>query len=91
VHASSNMKEIALGQMPGEGKVFIKGTLTDEGHECQALQSQSGELYTLVGDLKDFKVGDSVYVLGTIVPVNICMQGTTIAIDWMSEHAPRLS
>ena len=81
VHASSNMKEIPVSQLPGEGRVFVKGTLTDEGIECQVLQSESGESYTLVGDLKDFKVGDMVYVLGTIVPVSVCMQGTTIAID----------
>lgn len=91
VHASSNKKEILVGQLPGEGRVFVKGSLTDEGSKCQALQSQSGELYTLVGDLKDFKVGDTVYVLGTIVPVSFCMQGTTIAIDWISKHAPRCS
>jgi hypothetical protein len=91
VHASSNKKERSLGQLPGEGGVFVKGALTDEGSECQALQSQGGELYKLVGGLQDFKVEDTVYVLGTIVPVSIYMQGTTITIDWMSKHAPRCS
>lgn len=88
VHASSNMKEIPIGQMPGEGRVFVKGTLTDEGVECQTLRTESDELYTLAGDLqeKGFKVGDTVYVLGTIVPISFCMQGTTITIDWIGKE-----
>jgi len=89
VHASSNTKEALIGEVPGDRRVFVKGTLTDEGIECQALQAQNGELYTLVGDLKDFQVGDTVYVLGTIVPISFCMQGITIAVDWISKDAPK--
>jgi tetratricopeptide (TPR) repeat protein len=88
VHASSNAKEAFVDEVPGGGRVFVKGTLTDEGVECQALRAQSGELYTLAGDLKDFEVGDPVYVLGTVVPISFCMQGTTIAVDWIGKEAP---
>jgi hypothetical protein len=89
VHASSNTKEALVGEVPSGGRVFVKGTLTDEGIECQALHTENGELFTLVGDLEGFKVGDSVYVLGTIVPISFCMQGITIAVDWISKDAPK--
>lgn len=90
VHASSNSKEVFIGDTSvGERKIYVKGMLTDEGIECQALRTESGELYTLVGDLKDFKVGDTVYVLGTIVPISYCMQGITIAVDQISKTASK--
>ncbi len=90
VHASTNAKEAFLGgARPRDGKICVKGTLTDEGVECQALRTEAGELYTLVGDLHGFKDGDKVYLLGTIVPISFCMQGITIAIEWISKDAPK--
>jgi len=90
VHASSNMKEVLIGETPGEGrKVYVKGILTNEGIECQALRADSGELYTLVGDLQGFKIGDTVYVLGAIVLISVCMQGITIAVDQISKSASK--
>ena len=90
VHASSNAKEAFIGEISdGDHKICVKGTLTDEGVECQVLRAEDGELYTLVGDLKEFKIGDVVYVLGTIVPISFCMQGITIAVEWISKKAPK--
>jgi len=89
IHASENTKEALVGEGPKEGRVFVKGTLTDESIECQALRDQNDELYTLVGDLKGLKIGDTVYVLGAIVPISFCSQGITIAVDWMSKNAPK--
>lgn len=60
--------------------VTVKGKLTAEGVECQALRGADGVLYTLLGDPKDFKVGDEVCVTGTIVELSFCMQGITISI-----------
>lgn len=70
----------------GDRKVCVKGTLTDEGVECEALRAEGGQLYTVVGDLNDFKVGDMVYVLGTVVSVSFCMQGITIAVGSARTH-----
>jgi hypothetical protein len=88
VHASLNSKEALIGEVPDSGQVFVKGALTNEGVECQVLRTESGELYSLAGEVKEkgFKVGDTVYVLGTIVPISFCMQGTTIAIIWISKE-----
>ena len=72
------------------GAVCIKGTLTDEGIECQAFRSTDGELYTLMGDLKDFQNGDQVVVCGTIAGVSFCMQGTTINVSWIGTKAPKV-
>lgn len=90
VHTSTNTKEVLVGEIPrGNQKVYVKGALTNEGIECQTLRTESGELYTLAGDLKGFKVGDTVYVLGTIVPISFCMQGITIAVDQISKTASK--
>jgi hypothetical protein len=72
------------------GTVCIKGALTDEGVECQAFRSTDGELYTLMGDLKDFHNGDQVVVCGTIAGVSFCMQGTTINVSWIGTKAPKV-
>jgi len=64
----------------------VRGKLTDEGIECPALRSDSGELFTLVGDLNGFQNGDEVIVCGTIAGVSICMQGTTINMIWIGDE-----
>jgi hypothetical protein len=60
--------------------VVVVGKLTDEGVECRALRAEDGTLYTLVGDLKDFKTGDKVRVVGERVEISTCMQGTTLSV-----------
>ena len=60
--------------------VRIAGTLTDEGVECQALETDNGTVYTLIGNLRDFEVGDRVRVVGKVAEVSICQQGTTLEI-----------
>lgn len=73
------------GQGPGRGKggkpIQVRGTLTGEGVECQALRSANGQLYTLTGDLGGFKTGDKVRVKGEIAQVSTCQQGITIAVE----------
>jgi hypothetical protein len=75
----------------GTGTLCVKGTLTDEGVECQAFRSTDGELYTLVGDLNGFQNGDQVVVCGTIAGTSFCMQGTTINVSWIGKEAPKVS
>ena len=61
--------------------INVRGTLTGEGVECQALRGDDGELYTLTGDLSGFEEGDRVKVRGTVAEVSICQQGTTIEVQ----------
>jgi hypothetical protein len=61
--------------------INVRGTLTDEGVECQALRGDDGELYTLTGDLSGFEEGDRVKVRGTVAEISICQQGTTIEVQ----------
>jgi hypothetical protein len=60
--------------------VQISGHLTDEGVECQALRGDDGKLYTLTGDIGEYKVGDRVQVQGNRAQISFCMQGITIAV-----------
>ena len=85
VHASLNSK-IALLDRGGGRTIVVKGELTDEGVKCQALRTDTGELYTLVGDLQGFQVGDEVCVAGTIAESSICQQGLTIVVMWIGKH-----
>lgn len=61
-------------------QLFLEGELTDEGVECPAFRGDDGELYTLTGDMAGFQPGDRVRIVGTLVEVSICMQGTTVEI-----------
>ncbi len=90
IHASSNAIVSLVGEPSPKPKVVcINGTLTDDGVECQALRGEDGGLYTLVGDLGEFKNGDEVCVCGTIAELSVCMQGTTIAVSWIGAAPPR--
>ncbi|HED35478.1 MAG TPA: hypothetical protein ENJ08_14880 [Gammaproteobacteria bacterium] len=87
VHASQNSIVSLLNNDSSSGKtICIKGKLTDEGVECQALRTEDNELYTLVGDLKEFSVGDEVCISGSIAEISFCMQGTTVAVNWISKQ-----
>jgi hypothetical protein len=79
------------GQAPARGRdkggkpIQVRGTLTGEGVECQALRSADGQLYTLTGDLGGFKTGDRVRVKGEIAQISTCQQGITIAVEKIQE------
>ena len=89
IHASLN-SQLALVEQEGNDAttVCVRGTLTDEGVECQALRAESGKLYTLTGDLGEFGVGNEVYVAGTVAGISICQQGTTINVTWIGRTSP---
>lgn len=63
----------------------VEGTLTDEGVECPALRADDGTLYTLLGDLEGFGVGDEVVVVGSEVAISFCQQGTTLQVEQIFE------
>ena len=78
-------------KQPKTGFICVRGTLTDEGVECQALRGDDGQLYTLLGDLQGHKIGEEVIVCGNVVQISFCMQGTTISISWIGNEAARAS
>jgi hypothetical protein len=65
----------------GKGSVSLRGTLTAEGVECQALRGSDGQLYTLTGNLQGFNIGDKVHVVGALAEVSTCQQGKTISVE----------
>ena len=64
-----------------EGTIRVTGVLTDAGVECQALETDDDELYTLTGELGGYEAGDRVTVEGRVAGMSYCMQGTTIAVE----------
>ena len=89
VHASLNNKVALLKTANGAKTLCLKGVLTDEGVECQAFRTESDKLFTLVGDLKEFKTGDKVVVCGVSADRSFCMQGTTMIVSWIDKAPPR--
>lgn len=79
---SSGRATTSQGQaLPKPGQnVVVRGALTGEGVECQALRGDDGKLYTLAGKTTGFKAGDKVRVLGTVAEVSTCQQGTTLDV-----------
>lgn len=59
----------------------MRGPLTDEGVECQAMRGADGRLYTLVGDLAGLAAGAEACVCGRVAELSTCMQGVTLAIS----------
>jgi hypothetical protein len=88
VHASNNSQVALLSESNRPSTICVKGRLTDEGVECQTLRSLTNDLFTLVGELNGFKIGDEVVVCGTIADISFCMQGTTINVSWISKGVP---
>jgi hypothetical protein len=70
--------------LPKAGKkMVVRGVLTAEGVECQALRGDDGTLYTLAGvagKMEGFEVDDRVRVEGTVAEMSICQQGTTLDV-----------
>ena len=62
------------------GEVCVRGRLTEEGIECQAMRGADGRLYTLAGDLAGLAPGAEACVCGTVAELSTCMQGTTLAV-----------
>lgn len=69
---------------PGK-RICVRGRLTGEGIECQALRGDDGTLYTLVGPRITAKTGVPVCACGTLARFSTCMQGTTIVVDTLRQ------
>jgi hypothetical protein len=94
VRAKTNEKVVDVPRTEGKeavstastGKaITVIGKLTGEGVECHAMrEDRTNTLYTLTGNLKSFKDGDHVKVVGTIAQISTCMQGTTVVVSSIS-------
>ncbi len=74
---------LALGACsPGAdgGEVRVRGILTEEITDCQALTSEDGELYALTGDLGSVASGDLVEVTGTLGDEGDCDGGIVVRV-----------
>lgn len=80
--ATVNHVEVKGKAVEKPGKtVVVRGVLTDEGVECQALRSDDNTLYTLAGKIEGFQVGDRVKVTGKVAEVSTCQQGITLDVQ----------
>ena len=70
-----------VGGVDSAGSSSIVGILTDEGQNCPALRDDSGNLYTLLGDLEGYDDGDRVLVRGSVrADDRICGQAETVQV-----------
>jgi len=78
----------SAGPIARDGVIEIVGTLTDQGIECPLLQGDDGQGYTLAGpgptdNLGDLGPGARLCVRGRLAEVSFCMQGITVAVEWL--------
>jgi hypothetical protein len=67
-----------------EAETCLRGRLTGEGVECQAMRGPDGRLYTLVGNPGDAPTaGGEICVCGRVAELSSCMQGTTVVVTRM--------
>ncbi len=84
---ASCREEMAVPDARSDSGVTVKGTITGEGVECLALRDSANKLYTLAGETGAYGPGDEVCVKGEISEFSYCMQGTTIAVEWIGPVA----
>jgi LysM repeat protein len=70
----------AGGIPPSGSSSSIVGVLTNEGEQCRALRDDSGNLFTLLGDLGGFDDGDRVLIQGVRADNRICGQAATVQV-----------
>ena len=80
VLGASSSHPVAGSQRSGR-RIVVTGRLTGEGVECQSFRSRRGVLYTLTGNLRGFKRGDRVRIVGRVAEMSTCMQGTTLSVE----------
>lgn len=83
--ARARVIEEADQEGPNGDLVTVRGVLTDEGAECQAMRSTGGRLYTF-SYIPGYEAGDFVEVSGTVVDASFCQQGTTIEVEDISTY-----
>ena len=77
-------RQMQVGLRKAAGRrICVRGRLTGEGVECQALRGDDGTLYTIGKPKVTAKTGVGVCACGRLVSASVCMQGTTIAVTEM--------
>jgi|GEM_PF-5721730 len=67
---------------PGEVRMLrMHGSLIPDGKKCQAFRNMRGQVFTLTGDLKNFKTGDKVSIEGVQVADSPCKQDPTVQVN----------
>ena len=69
--------------------VELAGRLVEGGVECPLFEADNGDKYTLVGDLKGFRIGNRVKLTGNFVEISHCMQGKTISVETIEMNDPQ--
>ncbi len=62
-------------------EVRVRGILTEESADCQALRSEDGELYALTGEVGDVRSGDLVEVSGALGDTADCDGGIVVRVS----------
>jgi len=71
-----------------KGLLHLRGTLVEGGAECQRFRATNNKFYTLAGNLRGFRTGDTVEITGKIPKASHCMQDTTIEIQTIRRAKP---
>lgn len=85
--SSWNVSQLHAAELPTglphrpKKTITVIGTLIAGGVECQAFRSDMGQLYTLTGNLGRLRNGDKVTVVGRLVQISTCQQGTTLVVE----------
>lgn len=66
--------------------LHFRGTLVEGGAECQRFRTSNNKFYTLSGDLRGFRTGDHVEIIGRVPQVSHCMQDTTIQVETIRQY-----
>lgn len=62
-------------------EVQVRGILTEESADCQALRSEDGELYALTGEIGEVRSGDLVEVSGSLGDDADCDGGIVVRVS----------
>jgi hypothetical protein len=71
--------------------VCLKGKLIDTNILHQVLETEEKEKYTIIGDLRNYAVGEEVFVFGTIAEGAFFGQQKAINVAWIGKNEPAMS
>ena len=71
-----------------DGHVRLTGKLVKGGAECQRFLTFDNKYYTLEGNLRGFRTGDTVEITGKIPQASHCMQDTPVRVETIQLAKP---
>ena len=75
-------------QAAKKDRLHLYGKLAEGGAECQRFRASDNSYYTLEGDLRGFRTGDTVEITGVIPKASHCMQDTTVRVETIRRDQP---